>query len=331
MEQEAHGEGHVMDQSSGSAPAAAGGHASQAADSAAGHDMSPMGHDTGGMAGMDHDMAGMDHGLHGLADIAVGNGFDYTLAFVAGFLGSGHCLGMCGALVSGYFMNTAKTKSYWPYLAYQLTRISVYSVVGMSAAALGVVLVSSGMFGEMQSVLQIFIGVVVILLAFGILGWLPLQGSIRLISTQTLRKGYAASKQKGPVAGAMIAGFLNGLMPCPLTFAMAVKATAAHTIWQGGLLMLVFGAGTLPMMLFISLAFGKISARLRGWMYKTAAVIMIAMGGNTVHKGLSFYLHHNFQHSTFLAMLQSFLDDFRGFVGLLGHYIGDMLHAVHNL
>ena len=77
-----------------------------------------------------------------MAEIAAATGFDYSLAFVAGFLGSGHCLGMCGALVSGYFMKAGKNKSYLPYFAYQFTRISVYTVVGVLAAALGVVLVS---------------------------------------------------------------------------------------------------------------------------------------------------------------------------------------------
>ena len=35
-------------------------------------------------------------------------------------LGSGHCLGMCGALVSGYFMNAGPTRSYLPYFVYQI-------------------------------------------------------------------------------------------------------------------------------------------------------------------------------------------------------------------
>lgn len=284
-----------------------------------------------GMAGMDHAMPGMDHGMHAMAEMAASGGFDYTLAFVAGFLGSGHCLGMCGALVSGYFMNAGKSKSYLPYFAYQFTRIGVYALVGVSAAALGVVLVDSGLFGEMQSILQMAIGAVVIVLALGILGWIPWQGSIRLLPQWALRSGYASAKQKGPVLGAMIAGLLNGLMPCPLTFAMAVKATTAPTLLEGGALMLVFGAGTLPMMLFISVAFGKISAKLRGLMYKAAAMIMIAMGVNTIHKGLSFYLNANFSHSTFLSGLLSKLDALTVFIGQIIHYLADMVEHIHAL
>ncbi len=283
------------------------------------------------MEGMDHSAHGvehMDHAMHGMAEIASATGFDYSLAFVAGFLGSGHCLGMCGALVSGYFMKAGKNKSYLPYFAYQLTRISVYTVVGVLAAALGVVLVSSGMFGKIQSILQMLIGGVVIFLALGILGWIPWQGSVRLIPMNVLRKGYASASQKGPILGAMIAGFLNGLMPCPLTFAMAVKATSATSLVEGGALMLAFGAGTLPMMLFISVAFGKMSAKLRGLMLKSAALIMMFMGINTIHKGLTFYLDEDFKHSTFLSMVKNGLDSMEVFIGQIMDYLAGMISVI---
>ena len=270
------------------------------------------------------DMAGMDHTVHLAA------GFDYGLAFMAGVLGSGHCLGMCGALVSGYFMNAGKTKSYFPYFLYQFARIFVYTLVGFAAAALGVVMVSSGLFGKVQSVLQIVIGVVVIVLAFGILGWIPFQGSIRLLPMNLLRKGYSSSRTKGPLLGATIAGLLNGLMPCPLTFAMAVKATSAPSILEGGLLMLTFGVGTLPTMLFISFAFGKMSASVRGLMLKLAAFVMIAMGLNTVNMGLMSYdpntfMHHNFIHdithelNSTIAFLKEMLDYFTSLIQNIEH------------
>jgi sulfite exporter TauE/SafE len=145
---------------------------------------------------------------------------------------------------------------------------------------------------------------------------------------QVLRKGYATASQKGPVLGAMIAGFLNGLMPCPLTFAMAVKATSATSLLEGGALMLAFGAGTLPMMLFISVAFGKMSAKLRGFMLKSAAFIMMFMGLNTIHKGLSFYLDEDFRHSTFLSLVKNKLDAFDAFIGETMDYIAGMIDVL---
>lgn len=252
---------------------------------------------------MDHST--MDHSMH---IMAASGGFDYGLAFIAGMLGSGHCLGMCGALVSGYFMNSASTRSYLPYLLYQFARISVYTLVGVVAAALGVALVSSGLFGKVQSLLQMLIGLVVIILAFGILGWFKFHGSMRLIPMAFLRKGFATSRTKGGLLGASLAGVLNGFMPCPLTFAMAVKATSAPTLLDGGLLMLTFGAGTLPTMLFISVAFGKMNAHFRGLMLKFAAVIMIIMGLNTIYMGLSFYTLDTFTHPNLVHDIKHEID-----------------------
>lgn len=280
---------------------------------------------------MDHSM--MDHSaMHGMADMAnAAGGFDYTLAFVAGFLGSGHCLGMCGALVSGYFMNAGKQRSYLPYIVYQLSRISVYTVVGFAAASLGVALVASGLFGKIQSLLQMFIGIVVIGLALGILGWLPWQGSIRLLPAKLLRKGYAASRTKGGAGGAMLAGLLNGMMPCPLTFAMAVKAASSAHIYEGGALMLAFGAGTLPMMIFISLAFGKMSTQIRGLMYKTAALIMVAMGGNTFYRGLSFYMDENFHHHNYYLLLKEQIDKLMLYLDEVIAFFGDLISNIQNM
>lgn len=275
-------------------------------------------------------MHGMDHAMHGMTEMAAASGFDYTLAFAAGFLGSGHCLGMCGALVSGFFMKAGKSRSYWPYLAYQVARISVYATIGMVAAALGVVLISSGLFGKIQSVLQITMGLVVIALAMGVLGWIPWQGSMRLIPLGVLRKGYATANQKGPIVGSIIAGLLNGLMPCMLTFAMAVKATTATSVLEGGALMLAFGAGTLPMMLFISVAFGKMSAKLRGFMFKAAAVIMLVMGLNTINNGVSFYMDQDFDHSHFLFYLQTQLDLAIAFLKNMMDYLSGMIDSIRN-
>ena len=270
----------------------------------------------------------MDHSMH---EMAAATGFDYTLAFIAGVLGSGHCLGMCGALVSGYFMNVGENKSLLPYFAYQLTRIFVYVSIGLLAATLGVVLVSGGMFGKFQSILQMAIGSIVIILALGILGLIPWQGSVKLLPMNLLRKGYASARTKGPVVGAMIAGFLNGLMPCPLTFAMYVEATSATTVVEGGLLMLAFGAGTLPTMLFISFAFAKMGAGLRGLMLKSAAVIMIFMGLNTIYKGLTFYVEEDFKHRTFLHFLKEKIDDFVVLMSEMIEYINIMMSHIQGM
>ena len=258
-------------------------------------------------------------------------GFDYSLAFMAGVLGSGHCVGMCGALVSGFFMKAGKAKTYVPYFSYHIARICVYALVGMAAASLGVVLVSSGLFGKVQSILQMTIGTVVIILAFGILGWIPWQGSMRLLPLSFLRRGYATANTKGPIIGSIIAGFLNGMMPCPLTFAMAVEATSAPSVLEGGALMLTFGAGTVPTMIVFSMAFGKMGTKLRGYMLKSAALIMVLMGCNTFYKGLTFYVEENFMHRTFWHAVKDKIDEVIVFLYQMIDYISGLMSNLQSV
>jgi sulfite exporter TauE/SafE len=203
-------------------------------------------------------------------------GLDFSLALMTGILGSGHCIGMCGALVSGFFMSTGKhTRNYLPYLAYHGMRIFVYTVVGIIAATLGVVLVSTGLVGKIQGFLQIVVGALVIILA--------------LLPTRVLSRGFAKAAASGTMGGAALGGLVNGLMPCSLTLAMAVKATTAETFFEGGLLMFTFGLGTLPSMVFVSMAFGKLGTGVRGLMLKIAALIVFIMGVGTLYQGIAYF------------------------------------------
>lgn len=220
----------------------------------------------------------------------MGGELDYTLAFMAGILGSGHCVGMCGSLVSACFVRMGEAgRGAVPALAYHGARVSIYVVVGFVAAALGLALVSTGIVGKVQGILQIVAGLVVILLGLDILGWLPRRLPVIGIPLRLFGKYYFAAASKGPAKGAAMAGVMNGLMPCALTLAVAVKASTAPAVWQGGLLMLAFGLGTLPSMLFVSFVLGRLGAQARGWLLKGAAMVVIALGAATLLQGLRFF------------------------------------------
>ena len=223
--------------------------------------------------------------------------FGYVAAFMTGLLGSGHCLGMCGALVCGYFIRAKQfsggaaggVSNAAPYVAYHGARLSVYGTIGLLAAALGAVLVSTGQIGLAQGVLQIVAGVVVILLGVELLGLLPVSLTIGFAPARWLRQQFAGAAQKGLVRGAAIAGVVNGLMPCSMTMAMAVKATTAPSVAEGGLLLLAFGAGTLPSMLLASVLFGKLGPKMRGYLQKGAGLFVIALGLSTLWQGISYF------------------------------------------
>ena len=239
----------------------------------------------------------------------MGTEIDLTLAFMAGILGSGHCVGMCGSLVSAFFLRlsgnapgvagppgrdgaaaaTGTGIGILTYGAYHGARISVYALVGTVAALLGLALTSTGLIGKAQGVLQILAGVIVILLGLDILGLKAFQIPILRVPVGLFRSVFIKATEKGPVTGAALGGVLNGFMPCALTLAMAVKATTATAPWEGTLLMLAFGLGTLPSMLFVSLVFGKLGAKVRGRLLKAAAIFVIGLGVSTLWQGVTFF------------------------------------------
>jgi len=214
--------------------------------------------------------------------------FSYWLAFMTGLLSSGHCLGMCGGLVSGFFMRLG-ARNYAPYLAYHVARVTVYGLIGLTAATLGAVLVQTGILGKAQGILQIVAGLIVILLGLDMLGLSPVRNTLRFAPIDWLLRQFAAAAQRGPVIGASVGGAINGLMPCAMTMALAVQATTAPSPVEGGLLLLAFGAGTLPSMLAASFLFGKLGVKTRGWLLRGAALFVIALGISTLWQGLVYF------------------------------------------
>ncbi len=213
----------------------------------------------------------------------------YVGAVAAGLLGSAHCLGMCGGLVSAFFMRL-QARGAAPYLIYHFARITVYAVIGFLAALLGAVLISSGRFGLAQGALQIVAGIVIIGLGLDLIGRLPFRNRLSFAPVAWLRRQFGEAGRHGPLAGAGIGGAINALMPCSLTMAMAFQASASPTPVHGMALMLAFGFGTLPSMLAASWLFGRLGIGARSWLLKAAALTIVLMGAATLWQGIRYYL-----------------------------------------
>ena len=106
---------------------------------------------------------------------------DVTLlaAFLAGLLGSTHCLGMCGGIVSAltFGLRADLRRSPWtlgPYLlAYNAGRIGSYVIAGAVAGAVG-----AGAFGVLPSsaarwAVKLVTGGFMIALGLYLAGWWP--------------------------------------------------------------------------------------------------------------------------------------------------------------
>jgi sulfite exporter TauE/SafE len=210
-----------------------------------------------------------------------------TLAFMAGILGSFHCLGMCSGINGGYFIHSARGMRLTAVIAFHGMRITVYTLLGVGGALIGQVLVQSGIVGKAQGLLMIAAGVLILLLGFNLLG-LPIwkirskQADSHSVSLATLMSSY-------PLWTTITAGTLNGLVPCSLVFSVAVKAVATADPIKAGLLMLAFGAGTLPSMVGVTLAGSYVGIMFRGRLAKLAGGVVVALGLWTLYEGVVFF------------------------------------------
>lgn len=172
------------------------------------------------------------------------------LAFLMGLLGSLHCAVMCGPLMLSLPIQKASyLKSAFQLLLYQFGRVLVYTLMGVLVGWVG----SSFTIFANQQTLSLIIGVV--LVVFVILQFTGFYSkSINNIQYKIVAP---ISKLMGKLFGlplwGFFAGLLNGLIPCGMVYLALATALNTATIAGGATFMFLFGLGTTPLMLMISL------------------------------------------------------------------------------
>ncbi len=168
-------------------------------------------------------------------------------ASVLGLLGSLHCLGMCGPIAFVLPLDReSQTKKVLQLFIYHAGRLLAYGTIGILFGFLGK---SLSIFG-MQQKLSIGIGALMILLVLipsRFFNTYKMAKPIYSVLGKIKSKLGAEFKKKTPDAFLTI-GFLNGFLPCGLVYMALLGAIALGNPWQGGLYMVLFGLGTIPLM-----------------------------------------------------------------------------------
>ncbi len=215
---------------------------------------------------------------------------DYTFAFLAGLSGYLHCLGMCGGLAGGFFAGSGWQRPLHPVLIYHTMRIFSYSILGMAGMLLGRVVAQTGIIGKGQAVLQIFAGVgIVIIGLYLLLRTFRATGKTTGLCQTEVAIPLLSTRRTTGLSTAAIAGLINGLIPCALVFSIALKASQADSILQAAGLMVIFGMGTLPMLLVISMGGLALHCISRGKLLRLTGILVMLMGFWTIYEGWIFF------------------------------------------
>jgi sulfite exporter TauE/SafE len=209
--------------------------------------------------------------------------------FFAGLAGGfGHCIGMCGPIVASFSMGGTSNRSIVPHLLYNLGRVMTYTFLG---ALLGFTGSFVGLFsniGIFQQVIMGATGLVIVIMGLSSTGWLTFGNILASCApfTPLIRKMLSLFDATRSGGAWFPMGIALGFLPCGLSYTALLAAARTGMeapdhftgMIEGGLMMLLFGLGTAPALLFLGTVAGRIGETARTRFYRLAGIIMIATG-----------------------------------------------------
>ena len=170
----------------------------------------------------------------------------FSVALITGFVGSLHCVGMCGPIaVALPIGGMSPLKALMARMSYHVGRLSAYMSLGYVFGYFGWGVRWAGM----QQWLSIAIGLMMLTLVFfqhnlGISAMQGLWGKLKKTASKVI--------QQKSLVGFGTLGLLNGYLPCGILYIALAGAAATSTPFQGSLYMLMYGLGTVPALLLVS-------------------------------------------------------------------------------
>jgi uncharacterized protein len=211
--------------------------------------------------------------------------FELT-ALMIGFFGSLHCVAMCGpialALSGG---GTVQFRFVLSRLIYNLGRVTTYCSLGLIAGLAGKTLLMAGF----QSSVSIGIGIfmIVIVLWNRFISGKSLTSSSFYKINSLLKAVFAKAVSEKSNLNLYFAGLANGILPCGFVYLALAGAAVTQDVAQATVYMFLFGMGTIPAMMAISI-FGNLAGiKLRNQFNLLAPFMMIILALFFIYRGIN--------------------------------------------
>lgn len=203
-------------------------------------------------------------------------------AFLLGFLGSFHCIGMCGPIALA--IGNAQGNTYWVNkFFYNLGRSVTYATLGLIVGSLGFTLSLAGF----QQGFSILMGIVILGLAISykksdqLLTFPIFSGIVRWIKSKL-----SSLLKKGGTWAFFVTGLANGLLPCGMVYLALVAALGLQNPLLGASYMFFFGLGTIPLLLVLMYSGSFIPLKLRINFQKAIPYLGVLIGLIFIFRGL---------------------------------------------
>ena len=207
-------------------------------------------------------------------------------AFIVGLAGSLHCIGMCGPIAVALPVGqVSRGRHFLGRAAYNTGRILTYAIMGLGAGLIGRALFASGY----QQVLSISLGILILLAVI-----LPSRFGAVLTGAKLHARLFGPAKRlwhrlfnKNTISALFAVGLLNGFLPCGLVYVALAGAATTGTPLLGALYMAVFGIGTFPVMLAMSLLGRLFGSGVRNRLRRVVPIGAVILGLLFVLRGMS--------------------------------------------
>ena len=195
---------------------------------------------------------------------------------------------MCGPLVAAFSLPLGKGRLLPANLLYHLGRVTTYGMIGGATGLTGSFVGVATHIESFQKTVMTATGLLIVLTGFVLGGWIPaLRAPDREAGRSRIVGRIVRLVSEGGNPGAFFPlGLMLGFLPCGLVYGALLSSARvgmeagnhAQGFLNGCLMMLLFGAGTVPGLLILAKTAGLVGARLRARLYRAAAVIMIVIG-----------------------------------------------------
>ena len=214
----------------------------------------------------------------------------YLSALLLGFFGSFHCVGMCGPIALSLPNNSSnKWHIVFSKLIYNLGRIITYSILGLIVGLIGHSFAMAGF----QKYLSIGAGTLILLsvaiFTIGNQHHPSVFNSWVLNYTSKIKGLFKKLFGLRSRLTLLFIGIVNGLLPCGFVYIALAAAIATGSYFMSSAYMFLFGSGTIPAMLSVSLFGNFIGIKFRNNIRKATPCIAVVVAMFLIYRG--FMIH----------------------------------------
>ena len=211
----------------------------------------------------------------GLVNIIGGGQVTYGTAFVIGIIAS---LSTCMAVVGGLVLSMSATfakegDKVKPQLLFHGGRIVAFFILGGVIGAIGSAFTLST---SANFILGIVIAIVMFILGINLLDVFPWAKKLQPSMPKFITKHAHGVSKWNHTLTPLLVGIATFFLPCGFTQSMQIYTLTTGSFFKGGLTMLSFALGTLPVLALISFSSFSIQKSSRaGIFFKSAGLIVI--------------------------------------------------------